>query len=320
MPYIHLTEEQKQAAGRTDLAAFLISRGEKVRRSGSEYEWVDHHVTLRGNMFFNHYEQRGGNATTFVREQFGLSYPEAVQLLLGESVGFSPVTQLPPKEQKAFVLPPKNDNMRRVYAYLIKQRGISREVIYHFAHKELIYQDSQYNNAIFVGTDKDGVPRHAHKKSTISKDGSFRANQEGSVAAFSFAHIGKSAVVHVYESPIDMLSYLTLHSQDWEQDSHITLCSVADHALFQRLKDYPRLREVVVCLDNDEAGRLATERIAAKLHEQGYDEVSAILPRGKDWNEELVQLTMDNGELTIKGEGQGQKHEEGKMAWKAISM
>ena len=68
--YIHFTEEQKQIAKQTDLAAFLQSRGEKLKRSGSEYEWVGHHITLRGNQFFDQYEQRGGTAVDFVQEQY----------------------------------------------------------------------------------------------------------------------------------------------------------------------------------------------------------------------------------------------------------
>jgi hypothetical protein len=81
--YIHFTEAQKQAAKQTDLAAFLQSRGEKIKRSGSEFEWVGHHITLRGNQFYDQYAQRGGTAVDFVQEQYGMSYPEAVQTLLG---------------------------------------------------------------------------------------------------------------------------------------------------------------------------------------------------------------------------------------------
>ena len=39
--YIHFTKEQREQARRTDLANFLISQGEKVKKSGSEYEWLD---------------------------------------------------------------------------------------------------------------------------------------------------------------------------------------------------------------------------------------------------------------------------------------
>ena len=80
--YIHFTEAQKLAAKQTDLVAFLQSRGEEVKRSGSEYEWVGRHVTLRGNQFYDHYEQQGGTAVDFVQKYYGLSYPDAVVLLI----------------------------------------------------------------------------------------------------------------------------------------------------------------------------------------------------------------------------------------------
>jgi hypothetical protein len=91
--FIPFTEAQKQAAKQTDLATFLESRGEQLKRSGSEYEWVGHHITIRGNQFYDQYAQKGGK------------------------------------------------------------------------------------------------PRHAHQKSTSLNDSSFRANQTGSEAAFSFHHI-----------------------------------------------------------------------------------------------------------------------------------
>mgnify|MGYP001002071432 CR=1 FL=1 len=304
--YIHFTDVQKQAAKQTDLASFLQNRGEKLKRSGSEYEWVDRHITLRGNQFYDHYEQRGGTAVDFVQEQYGLSYPEAVQLLLGGETAVvieSPIGNRCGEQMGAvschtvlsrcsFGLPPANKNMRRVYAYLIKQRCIDRDIIYHFAHRGLIFEDARYHNAVFVGTDTDGNPRHAHKKSTSLNESSFRANQTGSEAAFSFHHIGQSDTVYVFEAPIDMLSFLTLYANGWQQDSYVALCSVADHALFGQLEKHPHLQKVVLCLDNDEAGRKAMERMAAKLTEKGYADVSILLPTLKDWNEDLT-----NGKL-----------------------
>ena len=65
------------------------------------------------------------------------------------------------------------------------------------------------------------------------------------------------------------------------------MCSVADHALFRQLEDHPHLKRVILCLDNDDAGRQATQRITAKLHEKGYRDVSVYVPSLKDWNEEL---------------------------------
>jgi len=298
--YIPFTEAQKQAAKQCDLAAFLKSQGERIKRSGSEYEWVGHHITLRGNQFYDQYAQRGGTAVDFVREQYDLSYPEAVQTLLGMSAVATPVSKYPQRGQRPFELPPRNDNMRRVYAYLIKQRCIDRDVIHHFAHRGLIYEDANFHNAVFVGTDKDGHPRHAHKKSTALRDSSFRANQSGSEAAFSFHHIGVSDTVFTFEAPIDMLSFISIYPNGWQEDSYVALCSVAEHALFRLLEDNPNIHKIVLCLDNDEAGRQATERIAAKLAEQGYDDVSVFVSQYKDFNEDLSMQKEGDG-LSCQG-------------------
>jgi len=287
--FIPFTEAQKQATKETDIASFLQSRGEKLKRSGSEYEWVGHHITLRENQFYDQYQQRGGTAVDFVQEQYDLSYPDAVQLLLGSDAATVPVSEYQhrEREQQPFELPPANENMRRVYAYLIKQRCIDRDVLYHFAHRGLIYEDAQYHNAVFVGTDKNDNPRHAHKKSTSLNDSSFRANQTGSDAAFSFHHIGNSNTVYVFEAPIDMLSFITLYPYKWQDDSYIALCSVADHALFHQLAQNNHLYDIKLCLDNDEAGRVAMDRIRGKLHQNGYADVEILLCPCKDWNEML---------------------------------
>lgn len=63
-------------------------------------------------------------------------------------------------------------------------------------------------------------------KSISLNDSSFRANQTGSEAAFSFHHIGSGNTVYVFEAPIDMLSFITLYPQGWQQDSYVSLCSV----------------------------------------------------------------------------------------------
>lgn len=62
--YIHFTKEQRELARRTDLANFLIIQGEKVKKSGSEYEWLDgsQKVTIRGHLWYHQYEQKGGDA------------------------------------------------------------------------------------------------------------------------------------------------------------------------------------------------------------------------------------------------------------------
>ena len=180
--YIHFTEEQKQRAASVDLEEFLRCRGEKLLASGREKRLArDHSVTIRGNEWYDHAEERGGHAVSFVQRFYHLSYPEAVTMLLGGELR----TVYPSAEErveeppKPFVLPPANSNMRRVYAYLVKHRNIDRSVVAHFAREKLLYEDADYHNAVFVGTDEDGVPRHAHKRSANSFGKAFRLNVEG---------------------------------------------------------------------------------------------------------------------------------------------
>ena len=70
----------------------------------------------------------------------------------GGSLTLSPPIQRQPP--KPFVLPEKNEDMRRVYAYLLRCRGLNRDVVNVFAQKNMIYESAPYHNAIFVGYDK----------------------------------------------------------------------------------------------------------------------------------------------------------------------
>lgn len=86
--YIHFTEEQKQRAAAVDLEEFLRCRGEKLITSGREKRLAsDHSVTVRGNEWYDHAEERGGHAVSFVQKFYGLSYPDAVTMLLGGEMG-----------------------------------------------------------------------------------------------------------------------------------------------------------------------------------------------------------------------------------------
>ncbi len=285
--YIHYTDEQKDRARQTNIAELLRSQGETLKRSGKEYEWLDggQKVTVRGNLWFHQYEQVGGDAIDFVRRFYNKSYPEAMDYLLGESGGT--LTASPPvvKEQKQLVPPMRNNNMRRVYAYLLKYRGIDREVLNHFAHAGLIYEDAKYHNVVFVGKDETGKIRHISKRGS-GTESSYKGNESGSEPEYSFHCIGTSNRLYVFEAPIDMLSYISMHKPGWQRHSYVALCSVADRALFYTLKQHPQINKIHLCLDSDKPGQAAAHRIAEKLFTNGY-KYEIEIPQGKDWNEEL---------------------------------
>ena len=290
--YIHFTEEQKQQAASVDLERFLLCRGEKLITSGREKRLArDHSVTVRGNEWYDHAEERGGHAVSFVQKFYGLSYPEAVSLLLGGDTGnaFPAASEKEPEEPKPFELPPANSDMRRVYAYLVKHRGIDRDIVTAFARAKLLYEDAEYHNAVFVGTDADGVARHAHKRSTNSEGKAFRLNVEGSNPKHSFHHIGTDGRLYVFEAPIDLLSYITLNPENWQEHSYVACCGTSSHPVLELVAQHPEIKAVYLCLDNDEAGHTACKRMEALLEMVGVQTMQ-LIPFGKDWNDDLLAV------------------------------
>ena len=176
--FVHFTDEQKDRARQTDIVSLLERQGEKVRRAGSEYEWLDGtaKVSIRGNLWFHQYEREGGNAIDFVKRFFDKSYTEAMQFLLNGEGG--ELKTAPPVEKKAdgiFEMPRRNETSARAYAYLSKSRGIDREVLNEFFRKKLIYESEKYHNAVFVGYNPNGQPLHAHMRGTGTKS-TFKGN------------------------------------------------------------------------------------------------------------------------------------------------
>ena len=92
----------------------------------------------------------------------------------------------------------------------------------------------------------------------------------------------------MFEAPIDMLSYISLHPENWQENSYVALCGVGSAPIQRFLEEVPQLEEVVLCLDNDEAGHTAAQRIARELLDEWEVEVSAHFPEQKDWKEELL--------------------------------
>ena len=156
----------------------------------------------------------------------------------------------------------------------------------HFAREKLLYEDADYHNAVFVGTDEDGVPRHAHKRSANSFGKAFRLNVEGCDPRHSFHHIGTDGSLYVFEAPIDMLSYITLHPEDWQGHSYVACCGTSIQPVLKLLERQPQINTVLLCLDNDEAGHLASRRMKEQLAER-YT-VERLIPAHKDWNDDLT--------------------------------
>ena len=273
-------------ARQADIVSYLISRGEQVKKVGKEFVWKTDFgkICIRGCLWFDHYEGIGGNSIDFVMKYFGINFFEAVNELTGE---FEHIKHKE-KPKIEFVLPEANVNTDRVFIYLTKQRKIESTIISTFIYKNLIYESKKYHNAVFVGYDKNKIPRHAHLRST-SKYSDFKINQEGSDPNFPFSWHGSSDTAFLFEAPIDLLSYITMNSENWKTHTYLASCGVSERPLMQCLIDYPNIKNINLCFDNDKAGRKATIQIEKDLFLKGYSP-TILIPKNKDWNEDLSLL------------------------------
>ena len=111
------TQTQINQANETNLAEFLLSQGEELIKSGREYRWKAHDsVTINKNQWFRHSENTGGYPVDFVMKFYGLSFSEAVDLLLNGKGGeimlnkpqesYVEIDFDEPESEPEFVLPP----------------------------------------------------------------------------------------------------------------------------------------------------------------------------------------------------------------------
>lgn len=286
--------------------ALLRSRGETLKKLGSEWEWKfhDERVTIRGHLWFDQYTQKGGDAVDFFRYFYGESEEQAAAMLLNCSVADLeklPARSLPmsshPKQEepKQLEFPPAHSNMRRVFAYLCQTRGIAPEVVSAFARKGLLYESASHHNAIFVGQDEQGKIRHLHARGTLTGS-HFRQTLPGSEKEYSFHWQGANGKLYAFEAPIDLLSYISLHPEGWQEHTYVALCGVSAAPIHRLLETQPQLEEITLCLDNDEAGHNAARRIVGELLREWNVTMSAEFPTLKDWNDELLSFRQEENQ------------------------
>ena len=276
------TQAQIDKANAVDLEKFLRARGETLVRSGKEYRWKAHDsLTVCGNKWFRHSQSKGGFPVDFVMEFYGKSFPEAVQMLTGETGEVQP--EADPAPSPAFRLPLRNVTNANILNYLTQERKLNPSLVNFFIAVGDIYEDAAHHNVVFVGRDADGHPRYASSRGIHEK---FRQDAAGAEKAFGFAHRGTGKQLLVFEAPIDLLSFIELFPKNWQQHNYLSLGGVSGKALRQFLSERPDVERVFLCLDSDKAGEDACKRLAALLPDSVS--VTRIQPCMKDWNDVLV--------------------------------
>ena len=257
-------------------------------KSGREYRWKKHDsVTISGNRWYRHSQSKGGYPVDFVMEFYYATFPEAVKMLIGEEgEGRQKSCPAPSKD---FRLPEKNKDNEMIVKYLTESRELEKNLVMEWIVRGDIYEEKKHHNVVFIGRDADGIPRYAHCRGTGEMK--YRGDVAGSDKAFGFCHRGTDNQLFVFEAAIDLLSFIQLFPKDWKKRSYLSLGGVSSVALMTFLSERPQITSVFLCLDNDQAGNEACEKLAGEISE-GYS-VIRLKPSRKDWNEILCDKNTD---------------------------
>lgn len=295
------------AAKQMDLLAYLqrYDPGELVRLSLGVYSTRTHDSLKisHGKWCWWSRGIGGRSALDYLIKVQGMEFQAAV-LHICDCMGKSP--ELPPPKQPrdilprgapVFKLPSPYRNNDRVLSYLTG-RGISLPLLLSCIRAGMLYEDTRHN-CVFVGFDPAGKARYGFERSS-SPNSTFLRDVDGSDKRYSF-QIGArdmTDTVYLFESAIDLLSYITLEmdaGRDWRNADYLSLSGIyapqrenrdLPLALTEYLRTHPNVKNVALCLDNDRGGRMAAEAIRERLPD-GY-EVHSLFPAGKDYNAQLM--------------------------------
>ena len=294
---MRIIDEQKERANLVNLPQFLMSHGFDLKKVGKEYVWKEHdslHIKDNGpgerGQWFRFSENKGGDNIGLLREYMDMSFIDAVEALTGEHIDrtYTPSHTYEPKpvQQTARELSlAEADNCRRVFAYLCKTRGLDYDMLSALVKKGVISQEEKTGNVLFKYFDTDGKVIGAEKVGT-STEHKFKGIATGSVGGHGFEVVrGTGEKAFFFESAIDMLSYLQMHSKELDNCRLVSMMGVKPSIVLDTMLRYNIAAEnVFLCSDNDTAGN----EFAQRLQEQYPDMKRIITPDTyKDWNDML---------------------------------
>lgn len=302
-----VSKEQIEQARKLDLLSYLqqYEPHELVKVASGVYSTRSNDsLKISNGKWYRWSRGYGGvSALDYLVKVREMGFASAVRYLC-DKMGYAPpppvYTAKPPKK-KPFCLPPANADNERVICYL-RARGLSQELLRMCIDMGLLYEDTCHN-CVFVGFDHMGRSRFGFLRSSDFKS-TFMREAGGSDKRYSFSLSPPESTskLHVFESAIDLLSYVTLekmHTGKWEKAHYLALSGVYQPkkelndnllplALGQYLHDHPEIEQIDLRLDHDRAGELAAQAICHLL--QHSCDVRYLPPAyGKDYNEMLMK-------------------------------
>ncbi len=313
---MQVSKNQIESARKANLADFFRNSGYECEQHGTEIHvkgFGGLYVNTNTNSWYQFSEQRGDkNPLNCLTTVLGMDFTSAVSALSNEAFerktqNFSSQNRSADKPKTELEMPVNEHEKKRIFAYLIRERCISSQLVQELVDKKLLYQGSvkykdkdgneQYakGNAVFVQKDMEGntVGAEIHGTNTFKRFKKIAGSGDENLFQYP---IGTPKKVYAFESTIDLLSFRMLADPEKIKDSLlVSMGGLKPNAL---KKFEASGLKIYSCVDNDEKGKKFNDvngfrSAGRKLSEEGV----------KDWNELLkkrVQLLSNNIENNME--------------------
>ena len=313
----YISPEIVRKVKKIDLLTYLqnYDPDELVKIGNEIYATKTHDSLIINNGLWNWFSRGIGGKTAldYLIKVKGYSFKEAVNILSNNQNIENNFDEnyLSENDEKKLILPPQSVTNNRIINYL-RSRRISEKIINYCIQNELIYEDLPNHNIVFIGYDNQKNVRYAGIRATISSRYMYDVKGSDKRYGFKFNSEIKSDTIHVFESAIDLLSYATileLKNKNWKNENMISLAGInlpaksiykskIPSALEKYLIDNSNISNIVLHLDNDIAGRNASQMIQTKMKEK-YKVTNVQIPIGKDVNDYLCNM-IENKKINKK--------------------
>ena len=308
MPYY--TEEQIRQARSIDLLTYLqtYEPTELVHVRGNTYCTATHDSLKLSNGKWYWWSRGIGGSTAldYLIKVKGLQFLDAMAVLTENYLDIQLKTPQNFNKgnhctERKLLLPERSETNLEVIRYLTG-RGIDRDIIRDCLDEGLLYESLPYHNCIFVGYDESNRAAYACYRATNGER--IMGDAAGSDKTYSFrVNTPKGTTIHTFESAIDLLSFATIMKMEtgnWRAEPMVSLGGVyapspnkrgmkTPAAMSNILENHPEINTIALHLDNDFAGRNASQAIAENLQDR-YIIRDEPPPYGKDCNDFLMKL------------------------------
>jgi hypothetical protein len=294
----NVTNEEVRYAEKRDMVEVAESCGYTFQKVGKNYVRSLEHDSLNINLSKNTYhwysKDEYGNPINFIQKEKELSFKEAVKYLneaeLSKAEIVEKTTEVYTYDEYNFV---DKYRMNVSTKYLTEVRGINQKLVKQLIQQNSIKQDKR-NNIVFIWKDYQNNITGAEKVGTGQTK--FKGIEAGSDVQNSFNfELGVSNNIYIFESPIDAMSYASIHKKS---GTYVSMSGLKEQAVAGAIYNYVKKHEgypenVHLCVDNDDKGQEFANKYPDKISNQNGQDIQIVrdMPHDitacKDWNDVL---------------------------------